>query len=158
MNPHVTISVPASGSVTCSSLTYTPVSSSSFIHITFVATWQIGGTAAGGYGQWYCKLMASGSEVGMLKHGIGDTVEHNDTSPISAKLQTHLHHLSRYPLKRRGTVRTIRRSILFRMEAVTKRPGFTSRKSNVKRKDNDAKAYAHRTLLSSSKQGRGRFR
>ena len=82
MNPHNSVSVPNSGTVVCTSVNYTPVSTNSLINVTFTGCWQINGTASVGHGQWYCSLKIAGMEIGTLKHGTANTSETIDSSPI----------------------------------------------------------------------------
>ena len=82
MNPHSNATVPNNGSsVTCASVTYTPVSALRTLDITFVGSWMIVGLL-NGFRQWYCKLMVSGVEIGTLKHGTNHTQETDDSSPM----------------------------------------------------------------------------
>ena len=144
MSPHSNISVPTIGSiVVCSSITYTPVCSQSFVHVTFIAT-RLASGGSGSWAQFMSSLTVGSTEIGSTTHGTNDTQQLVDSSPTYGSYTNS----SLTSLTFNANIRQMSgtQSMLFSSRVEQRRAGLTFRKPSAKEKENDAKAYAHRTL------------
>ena len=83
-SPHSNVTLTGNSStITCTSQSYTPISTNSLINVTFVGTRLMAGTTSS-WGQWLSSIVVNGVEIGNTMHGHNSLSQHVDSAPIFA--------------------------------------------------------------------------
>ena len=83
-SPHSNVTLTGNSStITCTSQSYTPISTNSLINVTFVGTRMMAGTTSS-WGQWLSSIVVNGVEIGNTMHGHNSLSQHVDSAPIFA--------------------------------------------------------------------------